>query len=168
MTIASPLNAGELQMLLSHDWQSPVAIRYPKDTAPDCDFELPPLQIGKGVELVKGSDGVIVIFGSLLGQAMRLQQLLQDSGKNYAVYHLRFAKPIHDDVIAYLQNFDNIILMEEGIKIGGIGEHLRPLLPDKNLYFYNTGDEFPDTDTREALLDDYNFNPEKILKDMEQ
>ncbi|MGL5955285.1 MAG: 1-deoxy-D-xylulose-5-phosphate synthase, partial [Brevinema sp.] len=162
MIVMSPINESEFNLMLETAliWNQPVAIRYPKDIAPEWNNPIPPLVLGEGIVLSEGQDGVIVIFGSLLTEALEIQALLQNAGKNFALYHIRFAKPIHNSVIEYLQNYDHIVIMEEGI--ASIGEYLAMMLPNKQVDLYNIGDRFPNTDTRESLLKDFGFDPEEI------
>ena len=169
MIIMSPLTEFELQLMLQQAliWKKPVVIRYPKDIAPIWDQAPKDLILGQGVELVEGDDGVIVIFGSLLEEALMTQTLLKSHHKNYAIYHLRFAKPINDTVIDYLNTKKNIVLLEEGVAIGGIGEYLQNKI-DKNtsLLIKNIGDQFPSTDTREGLLLDFGFEAKSLVQEI--
>jgi len=169
MIIMSPLTELELQLMLKQAliWKKPVVIRYPKDIAPTWDQTPEDLVLGQGIELVEGEDGVIVIFGSLLEEALMTQTLLKNHHKNYAIYHLRFAKPIDDTVIAYLNTKKNVVLLEEGITTGGIGEYLQNKI-DKNtsLLIKNIGDQFPSTDTREGLLLDFGFEAKNLVQEI--
>ncbi len=169
MIIMSPLTEFELQLMLQQAliWKKPVVIRYPKDIAPIWDQAPKDLILGQGVELVEGDDGVIVIFGSLLEEALMTQTLLKNHQKNYAIYHLRFAKPINDSVIDYLNTKKNIVLLEEGVATGGIGEYLQNKI-DKNtsLLIKNVGDQFPSTDTREGLLLDFGFEAKSLVQEI--
>ena len=169
MIIMSPLTEFELQLMLQQAliWKKPVVIRYPKDIAPIWDQAPEEIVLGQGVELVEGDDGVIVIFGSLLEEALMTQTLLKSHHKNYAIYHLRFAKPINDTVIDYLNTKKNIVLLEEGVATGGIGEYLQNKI-DKNtsLLIKNIGDQFPSTDTREGLLLDFGFEAKSLVQEI--
>lgn len=169
MIIMSPLTEKELQLMLTQAliWEKPVAIRYPKDIAPIWDKSTEDLILGQGIELVLGNDGVIVIFGSLLEEALMIQKLLTEYHKNYAIYHLRFAKPINDTVITYLNAKKNIILLEEGIATGGIGEYLQNKIDkDTSLLIKNIDNQFPNTDTREGLLKDFGFEAINLTKEI--
>ena len=99
-----------------------VSIRYPKgeeDTIVSnfddsyCDYRV----IGK-------SDIVIVTYGRLVGQAIRAKKRLLDSGINVAVMKLGKICPIEKEVLYELMKFRKIFFFEEGIKRGGIGEHV--------------------------------------------
>ena len=168
MTLMSPLTQKEFSMMLDFSLalKKPVAIRYPKDIAPKWEKDLPPISLGQGVELIQGDDGVLVIYGSLLEETRQAILSLQKSGKNYGLYHLRFAKPIAPEVISYLEKHPHIVLLEEGIHTGSVGEYLKTQLPHKNLLVKNIGDEIPSVNTREGLLSEYRLDTPSIVEDI--
>ncbi len=125
MTVYSPCNYLELKGMLSralYKTNGLVSIRYPKgeeDTIVSnfddsyCDYRV----IGK-------SDIVIVTYGRLVGQAIRAKKLLLNNGINVAVMKLGKICPIEKEVLYELMKFRKIFFFEEGIKRGGIGEHM--------------------------------------------
>lgn len=161
MTIMCPLTQEELDAMLRFALQlsSPVAIRYPKDIVPLYQMNVPSILLGQGIELKKGKDGIIVILGSLIDEIIAITHILYEKNIQLGIYHLRFAKPIADEVIHYLMCYERIIIIEEGIHNGGVGEYLHyRLMKQKNnikILLQNIGDEFPNTDTRENLLVEY-------------
>lgn len=165
ITITTPVNQKELLMLLQFalEFNGPFAIRYPKDTEPDLDISLPPIELGMGFEIKNGSDTVVVLLGSLIEETLNY---LQENNLSYAVYQLRFAKPVSEKVIEYLRRFSRIIVVEEGIQNGGVGEYLMHQLhaldPKLEVVLKNIGDTFPDTDSREGLLAQYGLAPLKL------
>ncbi|MGL4366801.1 MAG: 1-deoxy-D-xylulose-5-phosphate synthase [Brevinemataceae bacterium] len=170
LVLMSPINEKELNLMLDFclTLSVPTAIRYPKDFCPDLDLPISPIVIGEGVELCSGTDGVIVIIGSLVEYAFSAVELLAQHGRSYGVYHLRFCKPIADSVLEYLQGKKQIIILEEGIQNGGIGQFLRSTLLERNsdldIILKNCGDQFPDLDSRNGLLEEFGFDPESIVK----
>lgn len=125
MTVYSPCNYSELKGMLSralYRTDGLVSVRYPKgeeDTVvsnfddSDCDYRV----IGK-------SDIVIATYGRLVGQAIRAQKRLLDHGINVAVMKIGKICPIENEILYKLMKFRKIFFFEEGIKRGGIGEHI--------------------------------------------
>lgn len=125
MTVYSPCNYSELKGMLSralYKTDGLVSIRYPKgeeDTVVsnfndyDCNYKV----IGK-------SDVVIVTYGRLVGQAIRAQKRLMDHEINIAVIKIGKICPIDRELLYELMKFRKIFFFEEGIKRGGIGEHI--------------------------------------------
>ncbi|MGL4388692.1 MAG: 1-deoxy-D-xylulose-5-phosphate synthase [Brevinema sp.] len=171
MTIMAPLTEEEFLMMIEFaiNLHAPVAIRYPKDHAPQLSYHLPQMFLGQGVELESGDDGVFVILGSLYEEAIKARTLLKEkSQKDYALYHLRFAKPIAITTLQYLASKKNIILIEEGVRNLGDYLHTELIKIDStlNIVLKNTGDSFPDVDSRAGLIEDYGFSPEALIKNL--
>lgn len=170
MIIMSPLVEEELFMMLDFAFKAkqPVAIRYPKDNAPVLNYSLSPIILGQGIELESGNDGVIVIFGSLVHQALEALELLRKQGQNYALYHLRFAKPIAEEVLTYLSTKKNILIIEEGIAAIGpfLYHQLKEMDQTLNIILKSVDDCFPNTDSRAGLIQDHGFSPEDLIKDI--
>ncbi|MGL4394098.1 MAG: 1-deoxy-D-xylulose-5-phosphate synthase [Brevinema sp.] len=171
MTVMAPLTEQEFNMMMEFamELHSPVAIRYPKECAPQIDLTLPSMELGQGVELESGNDGVIVILGSLYDQAQKARTILQtQKQQNYALYHLRFAKPISPKTLQYLSSKKNVVIVEEGVR--SLGDYLYTELmnidPSMNIILKNIGDQFPDVDTRDGLIQDMGFSPENLIKEL--
>lgn len=157
--IFTPINAQELEMGLQFalTLQNPFALRYPKTTVSTLNIELPPIILGEGFELRTGSKGVIAFLGG------PLEGLFEKQWDGYALYHLRFAKPFSEKTLAYLLKFKDIIIVEENIENGSLGQFLKgeilSLSPSAKVTLKNLGDGFPTVDSREGLLSDYGFVP---------
>ncbi len=125
MTVYSPCNYSELRGMLDraiYKTDGLVSIRYPKGpedliVSDYCDYDCDYRIIGK-------SDIVIVTYGRLVGQAIRAQKSLMDVGINVAVMKIGKICPIEKSILYELMNFHKIFFFEEGIKRGGIGEHI--------------------------------------------
>ena len=133
LTILAP--AGEEEFIHMLDWAlgcpGPVMIRYPKDRcmAEDPAFMLP-LEKGKGAWVKHGSAArVCILFtGSLYPQIMAASGILGSQSIEADIYNLRFIKPLDEDELESIMNqYEVIILAEEGILSGGIGEYVSEL-----------------------------------------
>ncbi|MGL4563008.1 MAG: 1-deoxy-D-xylulose-5-phosphate synthase [Brevinema sp.] len=170
ITIMAPLIEEELGMMMDFAMtlNAPVAIRYPKESAPKIACTLSDIVLGQGIELQPGEDGVFVILGSLYQEAFDARTLMQNHGKNYALYHLRFAKPIAEETLQYLSSKKSVVIIEEGIQ--SIGEYLYYELmkidPSLHIVLKNTGDSFPSTDSRSGLIKDFGFSPDDLINNI--
>lgn len=148
VTIMSPASACELDMMLNHaiEMQGPVIIRYPKLTCPN---EIPsysiPLENGKGI-LIEASEyspsdsvmfdeetlknkTLIVTTGSMISEAIIAARAKLRKGEYTDIYNLRFIKPLDENYFARLcVHYSKIIIVEDGIKVGGIAEELERIL----------------------------------------
>jgi 1-deoxy-D-xylulose-5-phosphate synthase len=154
MTILAPSSASELAKMLdfalSHN--GPVAIRYPKDTAPL-------LSKNENLPLQKGEKIAIVSVGVMFQTAQDTAKLLSENGICEAVlYDARFVKPVSEELLAELAAYDFVFTIEDGAKIGGFGERIRAD------YAFAFPDIFPQTGTRTQLFTRYGLDAESIYK----
>ncbi|MDR1804051.1 MAG: 1-deoxy-D-xylulose-5-phosphate synthase [Treponema sp.] len=152
MTILAP--AGEEEFTQMVFWalasSGPVIIRYPKALCPAGDpaFSLP-LEKGRGVWISRSSveqgdgrrvhetergRGVCIMFaGGLYPQVISAGRILESRDIEADLYNLRFLKPIDEDYLSDILNqYDNVILAEEGSRSGGFGEYLAELVIRRN------------------------------------
>lgn len=151
LSLLAPASAGELlsSLLWAIDQTLPVVIRYPKASCPEeQNAFMEPIQIGRGVlishndfakeistkvctrEELSGKANVLYvctggIFPEVLTAAKSLcmQNILTD------IYNLRFLKPLDKDYfLNIVKNYQYIVFVEDGARIGGIGTYLESLL----------------------------------------
>ncbi len=164
--VLMPSGATEMKMMLHYSLEnlnSPIAIRYPKDIAedhPDYNAEHYPIQIGEAVQVTQGTDICVVACGTLLHSTLQARELLKKEGISVKILNLRFAKPINKSVIrSLIEPTMSILILEEGIAIGGVGEELSRRIsvqsPGVRVEVVNIPDAYPSTDSREGLLKKY-------------
>ena len=139
MTIATPSDEWELRNMMFTALQSdaPFAIRYPRGTGRgtewrDSQFEA--IEVGKAREVRKGNDVAVFAFGTLCVDAEKAAEQAEVIGVSTAVYDMRFAKPLDEELILKAaQKFKRIVTIEDGILRGGAGEAVVKLLSDHKL-----------------------------------
>ena len=139
MTIATPSDEWELRNMMFTALQSdaPFAIRYPRGSGRgtewrDSQFEA--IEVGKAREVRKGNDVAVFAFGTLCADAEKAAEQAEVIGVSTAVYDMRFAKPLDEELILKAaQKFKRIVTIEDGILRGGAGEAVVKLLSDHNL-----------------------------------
>ena len=139
MTIATPSDEWELRNMMFTALQSdaPFAIRYPRGTGRgtewrDSQFEA--LEVGKAREVRKGNDVAVFAFGTLCVDAEKAAEQAEVIGVSTAVYDMRFAKPLDEELILKAaQKYKRIVTIEDGILRGGAGEAVVKLLSDHKL-----------------------------------
>ncbi len=125
MTLYCPCNYAELKGMLERAiYETPglVAVRYPRGVQDEIlanyeDFDVSYRVIGE-------SDILIVTYGRLVGQALRARESLKKRGIFVAVMKIGRICPIEREVLTELKKYRQIFFFEEGIKRGGIGEHI--------------------------------------------
>lgn len=137
MTILAPKNANELESMLQYaiyDISGPVAIRYPRGKAyEELSDKNEKIEYGKSELLYDGSKIAIVALGSMVSTAVHLRDKLIEKNISPIVVNLRFAKPIDFEMIDNICKKDTkeLVVMEEGVKSGGIGTMIEDYVHDK-------------------------------------
>lgn len=128
MTVVSPANYAELDHWLEtllRDYQTPRAIRYPRGTEPSVLAEK--ACTGQAYDwLVKNkkAKAVFVGYGVLTAELLQAAALAEQQGIVADVLQMVVINPISDAFVQALCNYDVVVFAEEGIRQGGIGEHL--------------------------------------------
>lgn len=177
LVFLSPADNREFWLMLEYALKSrlPVMIRYPKAK---CPIELhsteKPLEKGRGVFIRKKSGNVLFIsLGGTIPQVLEASILLESESIICDIYNLRFIKPIDFEYLkSVCSGYRAIILIEEGLAEGGIGEKIGThiMRMDYPPLFEHIGipNEYVEHGTREELLSIYSIEPAKIADIVKQ
>ena len=121
MLIMTPGDENETRQLLSTGYQhkGPASVRYPRGTGPGAEItpNLTPLPIGKGEIRRKGQRVALLVFGTLLDNALQVAEELDAT-----VANMRFVKPMDEELVKELsQSHELLVTIEEGCIAGGAG-----------------------------------------------
>lgn len=139
ITIMVPKDRFELEsmMELSYEFKSPVAIRYARGKVFDND-ELPknPLKVGSPEVIYKGDSKISIIsIGAIFDEAYKAYNELKSQNILTDLINLRFVKPlITEELISAISDSKLIITVEDGVKLGGVGEMISSILNDNNIF----------------------------------
>lgn len=147
VTILSPASACELQMMLNEavNMKGAVVIRYPKLTCPnEIEEYKTPLEEGKGVLIkaesidaalavnLENTDAekvLLVTTGSMMSECFIASRALMNKGIVSDIYNVRYIKPLDEEYFYSLcAGYSRIVIVEDGIKQGGVGEYLEGVL----------------------------------------
>ncbi len=143
LPILAPASAAELAACLEWalDSGGPAVVRFPKAS---CPREEPaysePIEEGRGVFARRsGAETLIVALGGLVPHAIDASDaLLRESvaaggGPVADVYSARFASPIDEDFFLEIaSSYRRVIIVEEGVERGGMGEGLVSLISSRS------------------------------------
>lgn len=129
MIILAPKNDVELEDMIDfaiNECNSPVAIRYPRGIAyTELRDYRAKISIGKSEIICDGKDIVFFALGSMVSTAVHLKQKLLNYGIDAGIVNVRFAKPLDLTMVDQLAiRYKKIIVMEENVKSGGIGQEV--------------------------------------------
>ena len=171
LIIAAPRNELMLRnmMYTALNADSPVVIRYPRGIGNGTEWQDMPfkmLDIGRGECLREGNEIAIIAVGTMANVALRAAER---AAKSVAVYDLRFAKPLDEELLTDVgRRFKRIITIEDGVIRGGVGEAVAAFLSKSGLHPEITtlgiGDSFVEQGTPEQLYAECGYDEKALLE----
>ncbi len=128
LVVCSPATQCELKSMLrlAFRLERPVALRYGRGALPqgeDCA-----VQLGKW-ELLRPLESLTVVAtGRMVSAAAEALDELSRKGIHCGLYNARFLKPMDGEAIEELRSCKAVVTVEDGVREGGLGEHLAAAL----------------------------------------
>jgi 1-deoxy-D-xylulose-5-phosphate synthase len=167
MIIMAPSDTNECRQMLYTGYQcnQPVAVRYPRGSAGNCDVEstMSAIEIGKARSIKQGSKVAILSFGTLLESAKVAADEL-----NATVIDMRFIKPLDTEAInELLSSHDVIVTLEDNAIAGGAGsavnEYLAAIKADVTILNLGIPDKFIKHGTQDEMHAEMGLDANGIL-----
>ena len=137
LTIMAPKDFKELEDMLDFavKLNKPVVIRYPRGGEEKTKLEKhEELKLGKAEILKEGKDITIVAIGKRVAKAMEMAEKLKQNEIDAEVINARFLKPLDKEKIkTSIEKTKNVITMEDGTEINGLGTAVEELIVEENL-----------------------------------
>ena len=137
LTIMAPKDFKELEDMLEFavKLNKPVVIRYPRGGEENTKFEKhEELKLGKAEMLKEGKDITIIAIGKRVAKAMEIAEKLKEKEIDAEVINARFLKPLDKETIKQsIEKTQNVITMEDGTEINGLGTAVEELIVEENL-----------------------------------
>lgn len=139
MVVSAPMNEAELRNLMYtaqlDENKLPFVIRYPRGQGvmPEWRTSMEKIEIGKGRKIKDGEGVAILTLGHPGNFAVEACKELATEGLDPAVYDMRFAKPLDEQMLHDIaQRFDKIITVEDGTIVGGFGSAVLEFMAANN------------------------------------
>ena len=137
MTVLSPKNRYELADMLRYaaDFGKPIAIRYPRGCAYDgySEFQAP-IVYGKSEKIFEEDGIAVVAAGHMFETAVKIRDILKETGYNCSLINARFIKPFDEEMIREIgMEHELVVVIEENVRSGGLGEHIAAFMKQENL-----------------------------------
>ena len=177
MVIMTPANETDCRGLLTtaflHD--GPTAVRYPRGSATGLEVndefnsnELKALPFGQAEQLRKGDKIALLVFGTLLSNAMEVAEEI-----NASVYNMRFVKPLDTKTVDIAaKQHDLLVTIEDNAIAGGAGSAVSEYLNQKNVTVNFLQIGFPDELINHGqpgeLLSDWKLDKAGMLKTIQR
>lgn len=153
----------------------PTYLRLFREKSPVITQEDTPFEIGKAnvmYESEKGDKELLVITnGEMVSRALFVVPELESLGVKVSVINMHTVKPLDGDTLRkYIQEYKNILTVEEHQIAGGLGSTVleffskENLLNDLKLNMLGVEDRFGQSGNKEELFEEYKLNEKHILK----
>jgi 1-deoxy-D-xylulose-5-phosphate synthase len=172
IVVSAPLNEAELRYMIftaSLYNDGPFSIRYPRNygVLGEWDEEVHEIEVGKGRELIRGENAVILSIGHAGNYGLKAANDLATEGIHTGLIDIRFLKPVDTALLhKAFKEYTHIITLEDGVKNGGLASVIAQF---KNIYGYQNiitplgiPDRFISHGTISELTKDCGFDVESI------
>ena len=138
LVIMAPKDFTELEKMMEFavSLKKPIVIRYPRG-GEDKDIKFnkcQEIELGKAEKLKDGKDISIIAIGKKVADAMKMAEDYKKQGKEAEVINARFLKPLDENQIKEsILKTKNVITIEDGTKINGLGTAVEELIVENNL-----------------------------------
>ena len=171
MLVISPSDDIQAKILIKKlaEYEGPAYVRLSRMKTPviyegltEDNFE-----IGKGIQIGKGTDATIFATGDLLSEALKAQKLLKKVNYDVRVVDVHTIKPIDEElIIKCAQETNKLYSLENHSITGGLGTAIAEVLCDKyphQLTRFGMENEFGRSGTPADLLKYYKLDAESIV-----
>ena len=171
MLVISPSDDIQAKILIKKfaEYEGPAYVRLSRMKTPviyegltEDNFE-----IGKGIQIGKGTDATIFATGDLLSEALKAQKLLKKANYDVRVVDIHTIKPIDKElIIKCAQETNKLYSLENHSITGGLGTAIAEVLCDKyphQLTRFGMENEFGRSGTPADLLKYYKLDAESIV-----
>ncbi len=175
MVILNPADKAEsilaVEAAIKHD--GPVYLRFGRLAVPEIfDRETYKFEIGKGVEIIEGTDATIIATGLMVPEAMTAAEKLKEEGISVRVINMATIKPIDKEIIVKAaKETGAIVTAEEHNVIGGLGSAVAEVLCEESpvpMKRVGTQDVFGQSGKPAELLEIYGLTAENIAKNVKE
>lgn len=170
MTVLSPCDATQSKLAVLaavNQINSPVYIRFGRESVPD--FTLPdfPFVIGKGQVFCEGNDCTIFATGHMVWESILAHRILQEQGISVKVVNIHTIKPIDSElIIASVRETGAAVTVEEHQINGGFGSAVSEVIvqhypvPVEMIGIHN---QFGESGQPQELMKKYGLTAENIV-----
>ena len=170
MTVISPSDDTQTKWVIKEisKIQGPVYVRLSRLATPVIYDGDEKFEIGKAVQIGKGTDATIFATGVTVSEALKAKEILEKEGIYVRVVDLHTIKPIDKDtIIRCAQETEKLISIEDHSIIGGIGTAISEVLTEyypKKLIRLGMQDSFGKSGKAENLMHYFKIDASAIIE----
>jgi transketolase len=170
MTVIVPADGPETKAVIKTvaAYKGPVYVRLGRNKVPTVFEEGSSFEIGKGKEVLAGTDLTFITTGLMTAQAMVAAETLKKEGISARVVHIATVKPLDAELITKAaQETGAIVTAEEHSIVGGLGGAVAELLADTcpvPIKRVGVKDRFGTSGKAEELLKYFGLMPDDLVE----
>ena len=169
MKILCPADGNQLEEMLEyavHQYDGPIAIRYPRGTSQGNHLRLKPFT-GENTVLFIGKDVTILAVGAMLDTGIEAARLLREHGFDAGVTAINVVKPM--DAAAANPETKLVVTLEDNTIIGGFSDEFDRVNREKPFGILNFAlpDQFIEQGSIPELRVECAMTPEDVVKGVE-
>ena len=173
MHVAAPRDAVRLRETLREAVainDAPTAVRFPKGAV---QSDIPAFERRDGVDVLyrgESADVLLISIGSMAAIAVEAASQAYREGVGVTVIDPRWVKPLPASLISMADRYKSIVVLEDGIKHGGIASAISEQCREAglNIAIHSIGVplEFIEHSRRSEILEDLGITAQKISRDI--
>ena len=169
MKILCPADGNQLEEMLEyavHQYDGPIAIRYPRGSSQGNHLRLKPFT-GENTVLSVGKDVTILAVGAMLDTGIEAARLLREHGFDAGVTAINVVKPM--DAAAMNSETELVVTLEDNTIIGGFSDEFDRVNREKAFGILNFAlpDQFIEQGSIPELREECAMTPEDVVKGVE-
>lgn len=169
MKILCPADGNQLEEMLEyavHQYDGPIAIRYPRGSSQGNHLRLKPFT-GENTVLSVGKDVTILAVGAMLDTGIEAAGLLREHGFDAGVTAINVVKPM--DAAAVNSETKLVVTLEDNTIIGGFSDEFDRVNREKAFGILNFAlpDQFIEQGSIPELREECAMTPEDVVKGVE-
>lgn len=169
MKILCPADGNQLEEMLEyavHQYDGPIAIRYPRGSSQGNHLRLKPFT-GENTVLSVGKDVTILAVGAMLDTGIEAARLLRKHGFDAGVTAINVVKPM--DAAAMNSETKLVVTLEDNTIIGGFSDEFDRVNREKAFGILNFAlpDQFIEQGSIPELREECAMTPEDVVKGVE-
>ena len=174
MTVISPSDDIQTKWVIKEisKINGPVYVRLSRAATPVIYDENEKFEIGKAVQIGKGTDATIFATGDTVAEAIKAKEMLEKLGKFVRVVDIHTIKPIDIDmIIKCAKETEILVSVEDHNVINGLGTAIADVLTEyypNKLIKLGIKDTFGKSGKAEELMEYFGINANSIVEKMKQ
>ena len=171
MHVAAPRDGARLKELLREAVEisdAPSMVRFPKGAV---QSDIPAFERRDGIDVLyrgESADVLLISVGAMAAIAVEAASSAYREGVGVTVIDPRWVKPLPQSLVRMAQRYKSVVVLEDGIRHGGIGSSISELLRDAGvlipLHSIGVPLEFIEHSKRAEILSDIGITAQNIAR----